>query len=228
MEQAFQKQKELDIDDIKLLWESTVEKNTVIKFALKKLAMPPEQRRIHSSIMAKSISALIGGAAILPSFFGVDTMISSASVASGSLVNRIIEKKTSPKVMPLTDTELIQLAKLVDQLQDTLIKNYYEYKSSIEGLKDCRQKLLLHSKNYSDAIKSGNSISIIATSSQYDKELLSELKWKQQIKLSRLELERLAGSDTVSKLTLTQISNVEVERSKVEQKVKEAVGGTRK
>ena len=106
-----------------------------------------------------------------------------------------------PKDIPLTDTELIQLAKLIEDLQNKLINNYYDYKSSIEALKVCRQNIILQNKNYSNALKSNNIISIIASSALYDKELLNEMKLKQQIKLSRLELERLAGSETVDKLT---------------------------
>ncbi|OGH98672.1 MAG: hypothetical protein A2104_03155 [Candidatus Melainabacteria bacterium GWF2_32_7] len=220
---TFQKQKEMDVEDIRLLWESTVERNTVIKFALKKLAMPADQRRIHSSMMAKTVSTLISGVAILPNIFGLDSITSTASMAGGSLANRIIQNKTMPKVMPLTDSELIQLAKLITDLQDKIINNYYEYKSSLEALRVCRQNLILQNKNYSEALNSKNSIAIIAASSLYDKELLNELRLKQQIKLKRLELERLAGEEIVSKLSLTKVASVEVNPVKTKEKVKQAV-----
>ena len=207
MEKAFQIQKKMDVEDIKLLWEATVSQNPVIKFALKKLSAPAEQRRIHSSLMAKTVSALISGASILPSMFGVDNVTSTASLATGSLANRIIQNKTMPKNLPLTDTELIQLASLVENLQDKIIKDYYDYKSSINSLIACRQNLLLQNKNYSNAIKAGNEISIIASSALYDKELLNELKLKQQIKYNRLELERLAGTNTVANLNLTKLAS---------------------
>ena len=206
MQQAFQIQKKIDIEDIRNLWEATVDRNSVIKFALKKLAMPPEQRRIHSSIMAKTVATLISGASILPNILGADTYTSTATAAGGSLASRIISNSNKPKDMPLTDTELLQLAKLIEDLQNKLINNYYDYKSSIEAIKVCRQNIILQNKNYSDAINTNNTIGIIASSSLYDKELLNELKLKQQIKLDRLELERLAGAETVDKLTLTQMA----------------------
>ena len=43
-------QKEKDVADIETLWKGTVENNKVIEFALKKLATPESQRRIHSSL----------------------------------------------------------------------------------------------------------------------------------------------------------------------------------
>lgn len=208
IQHAFEIQKKMDIDDITTLWESTVERNAVIKFALKKLAMPPEQRRIHSSLMAKSVSALINGVAIVPNFLGADSLTSSAAMAGGSLASRVVNSKAFPKELPLTDTELIQLASLVESLQDRLIKDYYDYKSALDSLKVCRQNLLLQNKNYSDALKTGNQLSIIASSALYDKDLLNELRLKQQVKQYRLELERLAGAAAVDKLVLTQIAGL--------------------
>lgn len=208
IQEAFEIQKKMDIKDITILWESTVERNTVVKFALKKLAMPAEQRRIHSSLMAKSLSALISGVAIMPNFMGADSITSSASMATGSLASRVVNSKTFPKDIPLTDTELIQLASLVEELQDKLIKSYYDYKTSIDALKVCRQNLLLQNKNYSDALKSGNQLNVLTSSALYDKSLFNELKLKQQVKQCRLELERLAGNDALDKLTLSQVASL--------------------
>jgi len=206
IQKAFEIQKKQDTEDIRLLWESTVERNSVIKFALKKIAMPPEQRKMHSSLMARSISALISGASILPSFFGADSIAASASMASGSLANRIIRAKTLPNEMPLTDTELIQLAGLIEELQNKLIKSYYDYKSAMESLRSCRQQLLVANRNYNEALKSKDSTSIIVTSAMYDKQRMEEIKLVQKAKIHRLELERLAGSEAVSNLALTTVA----------------------
>ncbi|MFA6990143.1 MAG: hypothetical protein WC197_08755 [Candidatus Gastranaerophilaceae bacterium] len=208
MKNAFEIQKKKDIEDIKALWEATVERNSVIKFAVKKLATPPEQRKVHSSIMAKSVSTLISGASLLPGIFGANSLLSTASAASGTLSSRIINMKNLPKGMPLTDTELIQLAGLVEQLQNDIIKNYYDYKSSIEDLKECRSKLMLYNKNYSKALKEKNESNIIVTSAMYDNQVIEEIKLKQKIKLNRLELERLAGNDIVNKLNLTKLNTL--------------------
>ncbi|MEI7473532.1 MAG: hypothetical protein WCK67_02030 [bacterium] len=209
-------QKEEDSKDIKFLWDEAVARNTVIKFALRKLSAPPEQRRLHSSLMTKSLSALINGVAILPGLFGADAFTASAASAGGSLASRVLTQKNMPTDLPLSDTELIHLAELIDGLQGKVIKNYYDYKSSLEALRVCRQNLAIHSKNYSDAIKSQNAISMIATSALYDKEELVEMKLMQQAKLSRLELERLSGADTVDKLNLAVPENIKLDDVKSE------------
>ena len=66
------KQQEKDVEDLEIIWTATVSNNPIIKFTLEKLAIPEEQRRIHSSLMAKSLSAIISGASILPSFLGMN------------------------------------------------------------------------------------------------------------------------------------------------------------
>ena len=58
LQELVNRQKEKDLEDIENLWKGTVENNQVIGFALKKLATPESQRRIHSSLMAKTLSAV--------------------------------------------------------------------------------------------------------------------------------------------------------------------------
>ncbi|HBG49296.1 MAG TPA: hypothetical protein DDW90_07305 [Cyanobacteria bacterium UBA9971] len=205
MSQYFQIQKKMDVADIKVLWESTIDRNPIIKFALKKLAMPAEQRRVHSSIMAKTVGTLISGAAILPGLLGADPLTSSVSSASGTIANRVIASNKMPKQMPLTDTELIHLARLVEDLQDRMIKNYYEYKSDLEALKIARQEVLKQKMAYSVAIRANEPIAIMTAKVMYDNALKDEMSLMREVKTHRLELERLAGSDTLNNLMLGKI-----------------------
>lgn len=206
LSQYFQVQKKMDIDDIKVLWESTVDRNPIIKFALKKLAMPAEQRRVHSSIMAKTVGTLISGVAILPGLLGADSLTSSASSAAGTLANRVISSKTMPKKLPLTDTELIHLSRLVEDLQDRMIKNYYEYKSHLESLKTARQEVLKQNIAYSIALRTNDPLAIMTSKVLYDNAFKDEMNLKMEVKAHRLELERLAGNDALNNLKLGKIS----------------------
>ncbi len=200
----FQVQKKQDIEDISTLWKATVERNNVIKFALKKVTMNPEERRKHSSKMARTISALINGATLLPYMFGLDASIASAAAAGASLTTQAAKNKLGygPQNIPVTDTELIQLASLIEDLQNGLIRNYYSYKSSIELLKDCRSKLAVYKKNYNEALQQNNESNILVTKSLYDKQQLGEIRLKNKIKTARIELERFAGEETVNSLNL--------------------------
>ena len=199
-------QQEADLKDIENLWNATVNQNPMIGFCLKKLAIPAEQRRIHSSLMAKTMSALISGASMLPSFVGMNYGIQSGAYAAGRIANTLINKKNNEKLEnpAITDTEAIELASLVEDLQDEIIVDYYKYKGALLKLKKCREQILLANKNYSDALDKNNSLDIIINSALWEEEQIEEFKIKQEVKKYQLALIRLAGKETVKNLNVAQ------------------------
>lgn len=211
------KQQESDVEDIENLWNATVDKNPIIKFSLKKLAIPEEQRRIHSSLMAKSLSALISGASMLPSFMGMNYGIQSASYAGARIANNFINKENIGKLKssPLTDTEVIELATLIEELQDDIVGAYYGYKGSLIRLKEVRGQLLLYNQNYAKALQNKDSLEIAVASALWDEVKIQELDAIEDVKKSQIILQRLAGRDTVENLKLVQydikIANIDLE-----------------
>lgn len=197
-------QQKKDVEDIELLWETAVSNNNVIKFALKKLAIPEEQRRVHSSLMTKTLSAIVSGACYLPSFTGQSTMLQSASFASARLANTLINKKTTPKETPLTDTEIIELAGVIETLQDNIISAYYDYKMTLNQLKEARSMLVLYNQNFSNALQTGDELEILISSNLYDNVQLEEFELKEKVKKHELALVRLSGAKAVKKLNLYQ------------------------
>lgn len=204
MDEIIKLQKEKDMDDIESLWKGTVENNQVIGFALKKLATPESQRRIHSSLMAKTLSAIVSGAALAPCLVGADYMVQSGSYAAGRIAQNFLNKKNVPQEIPLTDTELIELAGLVENLQDKLINAYYNYKSTLTQLKEIRSRELLYSKNYVRAMDEEDFLEIAISSSLYKDMQIEEDKYMQLAKKYHLELQRLAGKKVVDSLNLYQ------------------------
>ena len=202
--------KKKDIEDIEMLWEATVENNSLIKFAMKKLSIPPEQQRYHSSLLAKSAAALINGASFVPAFFGANYMVQSASYATGRLANNYLAKVNNPKEIPLTDTELIELAGMIESLQDQIINSYYNYKMALSQVKDTRQRLVLYNKNYSAALKKAQSgapadkMEMLVSGAMYDDLLFQEFEQTREVRRYQLDLERLAGKKTVQNLNLYQ------------------------
>ena len=204
MDEIVKLQKEKDLDDIDALWKGTVENNQVIGFALKKLSTPESQRRIHSSLMAKTLSAIVSGASLAPALVGADYMVQSGAYAAGRLAQNLINRKNIPQEVPLTDTELIELAGLVESLQDKIINAYYNYKSSLVQLKEIRSRELLYNKNYVNAMDEEDFLEIAISSAQYKEMQIEEYKYMQLAKKYHLELQRLAGKKVVDNLNLYQ------------------------
>lgn len=204
MDEIVKLQREKDLEDIDNLWKGTVENNQVIGFALKKLATPESQRRIHSSLMAKTLSAIVSGASLAPALVGADYMVQSGSYAAGRIAQNLLNRKNIPQEIPLTDTELIELAGLVENLQDKIINAYYNYKGSLSQLKEVRSRELLYSKNYAKALDEEDFLEIAISSSLYDDMQIEEMKYLQSAKKYHLELQRLAGKKVVDSLNLYQ------------------------
>lgn len=200
------KQKEHDIKDLEKLWQGTVENNQVIEFALKKLATPESQRRIHSSLMAKTLSAIVSGASFVPSLMGANPAIQTSAFSVGRVAQGLINKKNVPQETPLTDTELIELASMVEELQDSLISSYYNYKNTLMQLKTTRSKMLLYSRNYSKAIGSSDVLEVAISTSLYDSMRLQEYNLEQSAKKYHIQLQRLAGKKAVDSLEMYQYS----------------------
>lgn len=206
IEDLVELQKQKDMEDIENLWKGTVENNQVIGFALKKLATPESQRRIHSSLMSKTLSAIISGASFAPSFAGANYYTQTASFAAGKLAQNLLNRKNVPQEVPLTDTELIELAGLVENLQDKIIDAYYNYKNSLSLLKETRARLLLYNKNYTQALDKGDILDITVSSTMYDNMVLQEFQAEQSAKKYHLELQRLAGKKAVDNLNIYQFN----------------------
>ncbi len=204
MQELVKMQKDKDLEDIEKLWKGTVENNQVIEFALKKLATPESQRRIHSSLMSKTLSALVAGASFAPSMIGADYLVQSSAFAAGRLAQNLINKKNLPTEIPITDTELIELAGLIENLQDKIINAYYNYKGALTQLKETRSKLLLYNKNYNNALERDDLLEITISSSLYDNMALEEFYYMQLAKKYHIELQRLAGKKVVDSLHMYQ------------------------
>ncbi len=198
-------QKEEEVKDIEALWQATINNNTLIKFTMNKLNTPESQRRLHSSLMAKSLSSLIYGASFIPMFTGSNAMLQSASFSAGRLANNFINKESSTmESTPITDTELIQLAGTIEELQEKIISSYYEYKGSLNKLKDTRSRIILYNKNYSKALQNNSLTELVVSSALYEDMQLQEYKQEQDAKKYYLALERLAGKEAVDNLILSQ------------------------
>ena len=205
VEDLIKMQKEEEVKDIELLWRATIDNNTLIKFTMNKLNTPESQRRLHSSLMAKGLSSLIYGASFIPMFTGSNAMLQSASFSAGRLANNFINKEASAgQQAPITDTELIQLAGTIEELQEKIISSYYEYKGALNKLKDTRSRIILYNKNYSRALRNKSVTELVVSSALYEDMQLQEYKQEQEAKKCYLSLERLAGKKAVDSLILSQ------------------------
>lgn len=93
---------------------------------------------------------------------------------------------------------------MIEDLQDSLISSYYNYKNTLTQLKDTRSKMILYSRNYSKALEGGDVLEIAISSSLYDSMRIQEFNLEQSAKKYHIQLQRLAGKKIVDSLELYQ------------------------
>ena len=135
---------------------------------------------------------------------GSNAAIQTSAFSAGRLAQSLINRKNVPVETPLTDTELIELAGLIEDLQDTIITTYYNYKNALNAIKDTRSRMILYTKNYDKAIEKNDLLDISISSSLYDNLLIQEYKEEQLAKKYHSTLQRLAGKNAVDKLSIYQ------------------------
>jgi hypothetical protein len=204
LESLLEIQKKVDEADLEYLWQATVEKNPVIRFSLEKLATPADlQTKQSSRFMTKTLNALISGAtmgaAMIP---GASMYQNMTAMAVGNAAQNMVNGKTPINHNSLSATEQIQLAGLIDDLKLRLIHSYQDYKNTLQNLAQSHQTTAKNNSLYSKALTTKNDLAIMAAGTAYYQALSNETTLKQKAKLSRMELERLAGPEAVSHLEL--------------------------
>lgn len=197
-------QQALDQQDLETLWAATIERNPVIRFSLDKMNTPVDLQPQKSSIfLNKALNGMIQGAAILSAFapgggYYQNLGVMSAAQAGQNLVNR----HTLPEMPTITATEQVQLAGLIDDLKSDLVKNYHNYKEALAQLEAARKNNIRANTIYSKVLAGKDNFNKMMAADIYYKAKMNETLLKQQAKLYRMELERLAGEETIDNLQL--------------------------
>jgi hypothetical protein len=198
-------QKKVDEADLEHLWQATVEKNPVIRFSLEKLATPADLQTKHSSrFLSKTLNVLISGATMGATMLpGASAYRNMGSMAVGNALQNMTNGSTKITPNSLSATEQIQLAGLIDELKLKLIHNYQDYKNTLQTLSEAREITIKNNNLYSKALATKSDLAIMAAGSAYYQALMHETTLRQQAKLFRIQLERIAGTDAVATLALS-------------------------
>lgn len=191
--------------DLEHLWQATVEKNPVIRFSLEKLATPADlHTRQSSRFLSRTLSTMISGATMAATMMpGGGAYRNMTSVAAGNALQNLVAGRTPVTPGSLSATEQIQMAGLIDDLKLKLIHTYQDYHASLESLAQSRETTARNSALYSQALATKNDMAIMAAAQAYYQALDKETILRQKARLQRLELERMAGREALSRLEFT-------------------------
>ncbi|MDH4380055.1 MAG: hypothetical protein QE263_09155 [Vampirovibrionales bacterium] len=223
-------QQGIEDDDLKALWDATVERNAVIRFSLEKLSAPDEtlQTKQSSVFLRRTLSTMISGATMasmmLPGGNVVGGYRNMGIMAGGDALRNLTSGATQPQGQRLSATEKIQLAGLVESLQRDVLQHYHDYKRTLSALTLAHEKTTLAQQAYTQAMAVGKQQSnspatplmLMSNGAAYYQARLYETTLQQEAQRLRLSLERMAGGNVVTGLRLIANPNTPTETASSE------------
>ncbi|MEI7473531.1 MAG: hypothetical protein WCK67_02025 [bacterium] len=188
--------KTADLENLRVLWQATVAKSETLRFAIYKLSNPNGEEQ-KKSIVKKILSPLASVTPILG--MGASNVIAgSSTILGGSLLSSVLSDDSfvNNKLSRVTDTELVLLAQQTDNLQSTLVKQYYDYKNALERLDKIDE---IVKNRYDFYLKSQNkSVEQHSIADVFYRESTDlQFQAKQDALKARASLEQLVGNDAL-------------------------------
>lgn len=189
--------------DLKHLWQSTIERNPVVRFSLEKIALPAEQHLSHSSeFLRKTLSVLLTGTALATSAVVPTSGYESMGIMTGSQVAQNFVTGRNKPISELSPTEHIQLSYLIDDLKESLVEQYHAYQHALLSLNQ-----LQSTAKQEDALFDALTTQTDATErfmgiQRYYRFRESLQLAEQKAEKARIQLERIAGPQAVDTLAL--------------------------
>lgn len=185
-----------DLENLRILWQSTIENSETIRFAIYKLSNPngEEEKR---GIVKKVLSPISSVAPIFGLGCG-NVIAGSSTIIGGGLLNSVLSDDTfvNNKLSRVTDTELVLLAQQTDGLQEKLVKLYFDYKNALERLQKVNQIVDHRFELYQKAQK--KTVEEISIADVFYREAVDlQYETKQEVLKNRTTLEQLVGNDTL-------------------------------
>ncbi len=191
---------EIDYDvmlaDLSILWQGAAIKSETIKYALYKLANPDKDKPDNNSIKKvltsiASMSTLIGATTGNP-------LLACASLIGGNTLGIMSQdtKALNYKYTKVGDADMIILVRKVDELQQKVVNNYFDYMTTRKILEMTEEMAERRQQNYDKAQNESREI-ILITDAYYREALNQMAKAQGDFNDARSRLEQLVGSDSL-------------------------------
>lgn len=207
---------EMDYDgmmqDLTMLWQGAASKSDIIKFALYKLANPEKDKPDEKSVK-KVLQTIASMSTLLGAGMG-NPVLASGSFIGGDMLGIMSQddKTFNYKYTKVNDADMILLVRKIDDLQQKVVGNYYDYMTTRKVLEMTTKMAQDRYQNYLFA-QNGSKELILITDAYYREALDSKMKARSDFYSKRAALEQLVGNETFKQFEQT-INDRETEDNK--------------
>jgi len=191
---------EIDYDsmlaDLSILWQGAATQSDTIKYALYKLANPNADKPDSHSI--KKVLSTIASLSTLVGAGSGNPLLSCASLVSGNTLGIMSQdtKSLNYKYTKVDDADMIILVRKVDELQQKVVLDYFDYMTTKEIFDMTNKMVKKRYGNYEQAQESTREI-IMITDAYYRESLNQQAKARSNFNDARSRLEQLVGNDAL-------------------------------
>ncbi len=194
--QALEMDYDVMLADLSILWQGAAVKSETIKYALYKLANPDKDKPDNTSVK-KVLTTIASMSTLLGATTG-NPLLACASLIGGNTLGIMSQdtKALNYKYTKVGDADMIILVRKVDDLQQKVVNNYFDYMTTrkilemTEGMAERRQQ------NYDRAQNDSREI-ILITDAYYREALNQMAKAQGDFNDARSRLEQLVGNDAL-------------------------------
>ena len=191
---------EIDYDvmlaDLSILWQGAAVKSETIKYALYKLANPDKDKPDNASVK-KVLTTIASMSTLLGATTG-NPLLACASLIGGNTLGIMSQdtKSLNYKYTKVGDADMIILVRKVDELQQKVVNNYFDYMTTRKILEMTEDMAERRQQNYDRAQNDSREI-ILITDAYYREALNQMAKAQGDFNDARSRLEQLVGTDTL-------------------------------
>ncbi|MBP7212374.1 hypothetical protein KBA27_06015 [bacterium] len=191
------------LSDLSLLWRGAATKSDIIKFALYKLSNPdadkPDDKSVKKVLQTiASMSTLVGAGA-------GSAVASGASFIGGNILGIMSQddKAINYKYTKVNDADMIILVRKIDELQQKVMDNYYDYMTSRKVFQMTTKMVQDRQKNCQKAGLTNTKELIVISDAYYREAIDKEMKARSDFYSNRAKMEQLVGTETFNQFEAT-------------------------
>ncbi len=184
------------MEDLSLLWRGAATQSDTIKFALYKLANPDADKPSEHSVKKvlgtiASMSTLVGAGVGNP-------LLASGSFLGSNLLGIAAQddKSINYKFSRVTDADMIILVRKIDELQQEIVNQYYDYMSSRKLFDLYGEQTKKAYSNYHFAERGASREVVLISDAYYRESADKQMQARNTFYAKRASLEQLVGKET--------------------------------
>lgn len=208
------------MNDLTFLWPYAVENSETIKFAIYKLSDPQDKDKEKEKTKVKNLLKPIAAIAPVAAMGSSSAMLGGSALIGGSFLQEILQGGKTPlekHIEKVTDTDLVLLAKSVEELQTKLVITYYDYITAKKVL-FMTDEILKNRHKYYIQMQNSTDKNLVIADTFYRDAIQKQTKAREDFLIKRSSLEQIVGSEAIVLLEEQKQKNTEKTNSQNQQK----------